>query len=135
MKHSNLKRKYDELYDKYTDHPAEKISKQLFNDDQYQLLSGQVSKVYKWSGESITEGLRARFKMSHNLYERERKKLRLPSARTLNERLQHIHFKPGLLDEVYQLIESKIPFMMNADLDCSLIFDEMAIARFTRTFR
>lgn len=124
-----MKRKHDELYDKYTDHPAEKISKQMFNDDQYELLAGHVSKVHKWSDEAIMEGLRARFKMSISSYERERKKLRLPSARTLSERLQHIHFKPGILDEVFALMESKIPYMISLDLDCSLIFDEMAIAQ------
>lgn len=107
IEHTNLKRKYNELYDKYIEHPAEKISKKMFNADQYQLLSGHVSKVYKWSDEAIKEGLRARFRMSHNLYERERSKLRLPSARTLSERLQHIHFKPGILDEVYALMKFK----------------------------
>lgn len=126
---ANLKRKYDELCEKYSEHPAEKISKKMFNDDQYQLLSGHASKIHKWSDESIAEGLKSRFKMSNSMYERERKKLKLPSSRTLSERLQHLHFKPGILDEIYTLMESKIPFMMSDDLDCSIIFDEMAIAQ------
>ncbi|XP_058816766.1 uncharacterized protein LOC131680055 [Topomyia yanbarensis] len=123
-----LKRKYDDLDHQYQQHPAEKITRKMFNEDQCKLLAGDV-RVPKWSDDSIAKGLRARLHMSRSAYEMERKKLKLPSARTLNEKIQHLHFEPGILNEEFELMSTKIPFMEKDDLDCALVFDEMAIAQ------
>lgn len=103
------------------------ILQENVNDDQIQLLTTEMSKVRKWSNESIIEGLRTKFLCGLTAYEEERKKRFLPSGRTLREKLQGIRFEPGILIEVFDMLENKIKEMQQHDLDCAIVFDEMSI--------
>lgn len=97
------------------------------NTDQAALLTKNITRVRQWSDQSIIEGLKCKFSCGSTAYEIERKKRLLPSGRTLRERLQNIHFESGILDEIFSLLSHKVPTMEDADKNCVLIFDEMAI--------
>lgn len=100
--------------------------KSVVNDDQYSLMTG-LKKIAKWSDDSVTEGFRTRFICGSTAYEVERKKRFLPSTRTLQEKLQNIHFDHGCLDEVLELLQHKVKSMSEMDKDAAIVFDEMAI--------
>jgi len=53
----------------------------------------------------------------------------LPSIRTINERLQHIKFLPGILSEVIEILPLKIQLMESGDEECMLCFDEVALEK------
>ena len=100
--------------------------KQKFNNDQCKLMTG-LKRLRKWSDDSIIEGLRTKFTCGSSAYEVERKKRFLPSTRTLQKKLQCIHFDSGCLEEIVHLLQHKVSCMSEDDKDCVIVFDEMAI--------
>lgn len=91
------------------------------------MITSGLIRIGKWSNESIMEGLRTRFACGSKAYEIERRKRRLPSSRTLCERLQSLRFDSGCLDEIFDILSLKIKQLPDDDKDCVLLFDEMAI--------
>ena len=85
-----------------------------------------LKKIAQWSDESLVEGFRTRFVCGSTAYEVERKKRFLPSTRTLQEKLQNIHFDHGFLDEVFKLLQHKVKILDEMDKDVAIVFDEMA---------
>lgn len=106
--------------------PATKIKKAI-GEDQYMLMSSGKQKIARWSNESIIEGLKTKYACGTSAYEEERKKRKLPSSRTLAEKLQPLKFDAGILHEVFDILRHKVLDLKEDDRDCVLVFDEMSI--------
>jgi len=50
-----------------------------------------------------------------------------PSVRTLQKTVKHIKFEPGILEEVFDVIQCQIPHMTHHEIHCMIVLDEMAI--------
>lgn len=124
-----LKRKIHELKNSRDGSIDVDTVQKIVGQDQFALMTAKVQRIGKWSNESILEGLRTRFSCGRTAYEEERKKRRLPSSRTLSERLQGLKFGAGCLHEVFEFMEYKVKDMNNLDMDCAIVFDEMAIQK------
>ena len=51
----------------------------------------------------------------------------LPSRRTLNRRIEHIKFEPGISDEMFHYLEKKVGPLTDTDKECSLAVGEVSI--------
>ncbi|XP_053686871.1 uncharacterized protein LOC128736413 [Sabethes cyaneus] len=98
-----------------------------FNTDQVEVLLGKTEKVHKWSDDTITEGLRTKFRRGQRGYEHERQKYPLPSQRTLQRRMEMLQFKPGVIDDIFELLKTKLASMPELDREAGIIFDEMSL--------
>lgn len=68
-----------------------------------------------------------RLKCGSSGYEEIRKRVPLPSLRTLQRRIKHIEFSPGILKEVFDLLANEIHNHKEEWKDCMLALDEMSI--------
>ena len=105
---------------------AELVNKIISTDQLVALKLGSHRGV-KWTTNSLIEGLSLKFSCGSTGYEEVRKRLPLPSARTLRRCLQNIDFEPGMLDVTFKFLENELPKMRMMDRDCVLVFDEMSI--------
>lgn len=124
-----LKRKVHELENSRDCSTDVDTIQKIVGQDQFSLMTTKVKRIGKWSNESLLEGLRTRFSCGRTAYEEERKKRRLPSSRTLSERLQGLKFEAGCLDEVFEFMEHKIKDMYELDKECAIVFDEISIQK------
>ena len=51
----------------------------------------------------------------------------MPSERTLQRRIEHIKFKPGILFEIFEILNEKVKSFAECEKDCFLYIDEMSI--------
>lgn len=65
--------------------------------------------------------------MASSGYEEIKKRIPLPSLRTLQRRSKPIEFRPGTLKEVFDLLEKEIHNHREEWKDCVLALDEMSI--------
>lgn len=98
-----------------------------FNPDQVDILLYNKKQAKKWSDETITESLKTKFVCGKQGYDHVREKYPMPTQRTLQKRMEDLHFDTGILDDVIELLRLKLNTMAPEDLDCGLIFDEMSI--------
>lgn len=106
----------------------EKIINKIFRSDQLKVLKENNSKGYKWSNETVKEALQLKFSCGSTGYQTLLdKKFPLPSIRTLQRKIEHIQFKPGILKEVFSVMSHKVEVMDPDDRDCSLLLDEATI--------
>lgn len=84
--------------------------KKIFNDDQYWFLAHNTQRgVGSWSSNTINKALRLYMAGGQKVYdELRRQNLPYPSIRTLQHRLQGLKFKPGILDDVYNMLQTKV---------------------------
>lgn len=101
--------------------------KRKLGEDQFRLMASGEAKISKWSDESLIEGFQSKFDCGSKAYEEERKKRRLPSSRTLREKLQPLRLESGTLKEIIKLLKKKVSAMNDLNKDCVIVFDEMAI--------
>ncbi|XP_064461628.1 uncharacterized protein LOC135371568 isoform X2 [Ornithodoros turicata] len=100
----------------------------VFNEDQLASLSRSSNRGSKWSEETIKKALQLHFSCGSTGYSNLLdQKLPLPSSRTLRRRVEAIKFNLGILDEMFSLLESKVPGLNVQQKCCVLMIDEMAI--------
>lgn len=116
-----LKKKDNDTY--------KKALSSIFTEDQIKCLVKKNRNVKEWSHETIKRALQLKFVCGVNGYEELiRKGMPFPSVRTLRRRLESFKFKPGISNEMLEFLKyKKSYFKLDIDLECGLIFDEMAI--------
>lgn len=101
----------------------------IFHSEQVGLLHGDFKRVQKWSHETLVDSFEMRFACGTKGYNylRSKKHYPLPSIRTQQLHLQHLHFDAGILHEVFELLQTKVECMSPTERDCGLVLDEMSI--------
>ena len=98
----------------------------IFNQDQIQFILNK--KVLKWSEATIQNGIYLKHHCGQGGYEQLISMgFPWPSVRTLNRRVEHIIVKPGIQDEIFQIMEKKVQQMDPEDRQCIVNHDECAI--------
>lgn len=101
----------------------------VFTDDQIQALFTKKRSIRNWSHKTVYRALQLKFVCGNNGYEQLiQQGYPLPSLRTLRRRLEDFKFEPGISKEMFKFLARKKPYFENeTDLECGLVFDEMAI--------
>ncbi|XP_064469958.1 uncharacterized protein LOC135384699 [Ornithodoros turicata] len=100
----------------------------MFNSDQLSAISRHSNRGSKWSESTIKKALQLHFSCGSSGYDDIlEQKLPYPSARTLRRRVEGIKFQPGVLHEVFELLQAKVPALGPQERCCLLMIDEMAI--------
>lgn len=101
----------------------------VFTDDQIQALFTKKRSIRNWSHKTVYRALQLKFVCGNNGYEQLIQQGYLfPSLRTLRRRLEDFKFEPGISKEMFEFLARKKPYFENeTDLECGLVFDEMAI--------
>lgn len=130
MRHKmkNLRRKVQTLETKIKNDKYKKALVSLFNDDQIETLMTK-KRNKNWSHETIQSALQFKFVCGRNGYDHlVEQGYPFPSLRTLRRKLQDFHFKPGIPNQMFEFLLHKKKYLeKEADLECGLVFDEMAI--------
>lgn len=104
------------------------ILKQIFNDDQIQILLGQNSRGIKWSNNTIFKALQLKFSCGSNGYNELIKHLPLPSERTLRRKKESINFEEGILEDVFDILKKQVSlFKDDREKDAAIAIDEMSL--------
>ena len=104
-----------------------KISR-LFRSDQLQALSRVNMRGVQWSSATVKKAFQLRFACGASGYKVLLKQhYPLPSERTLQRRLQNIPFEPGVLANVFDMLEVKVKEMNNCEKTCCLTLDELSL--------
>ena len=96
--------------------------KQIFNKDM--LVKLQTNTCKKWSIPTIRKCLQLKYACKNKGYEYLRKKIPfpcIPSIRTLQKRVENINFRPGLMKDVFNIMEAKICEMAENERLCTLL--------------
>lgn len=81
----------------------------IFNSDQLDFLETDKRRGTMWSDDTITRGLKLYMACGTEGYkELLNQKLPYPSIRTLQHRLRNLKFKPGILDDVLQILKLRV---------------------------
>lgn len=99
--------------------------KSKLNDDQIDMLLG--NHVKNWSDESVQKGLAFRYRMGQTLYNDVTKIAFLPSTDTLNRRIRHVEFNPGVCSNFCEYMGVKSEGYSKIERHGALIMDECAI--------
>jgi hypothetical protein len=100
----------------------------LLNDDQKCSLSRQTMRGIKWSDATMMKAYKLRLACGTIGYDVLREIGQpLPTHRTLQRRIEHLKFYPGLLNEVLAAMEPKVVLMAAEEKHCAILIDEMAI--------
>ncbi|XP_040072343.1 uncharacterized protein LOC120844568 [Ixodes scapularis] len=92
------------------------------------VATGGRNRGSKWSNATVKSSLQIRFACGSTGYDLLLDKgFPLPSARTLRRRLEGIRFEPGVLEEVFKLLETKVAHLKPQERKCVLLLDEMAL--------
>lgn len=104
-------------------------SKNIFNDDQIQVLAGRKSCSCKWSNSTIMKALRLKFSCGSNGYnELLKQQIPLPSERTLRRKKEGADFQEGILDEVFDILQKQVSrFKDDREKDAAIALDEMSL--------
>lgn len=103
--------------------------KGILNNDQVKALSLQSVRGHKWSTNTIKKALRLKLACGSSGYqELIYQGIPLPSQRTLRRRLQDIDFKPGVCEQIFDMIKQHVSQLTDdREKDCMLAIDEMSI--------
>lgn len=101
----------------------------IFNGDQIAALCTKTQRGKIWSNETVQRALQLKLVCGSNGYEEVlRQGMPFPSLRTLRRRLEDFKFEPGISEKMFDFLTyKKSYFNKNTDIECGLIFDEMAI--------
>lgn len=105
------------------------IPKNVFNDDQIDMLERNLKKCSRWSNETIDKALRIKFSCGDIGYQELLKQnIPLPSMRTLSRKIEELNFDSGIQNDIFKLLEIKFSFVTNEhQRECVLVFDEINI--------
>ena len=96
--------------------------------DQFAALQRRSTRGLKWSSATIKDGLQFKMKWGTKGYSDFVKKVPIyPSARKLQQAVEHLPFESGFLHEVYESFKGDVADMKPQDLECFLVGDELAI--------
>lgn len=85
----------------------------IFNLDQLEFLETDKRRGTMWSDDTITRGLKLYMACGTEGYkELLNQKLPYPSIRTLQHRLRNLKFKPGILDDVLQILKLRVSIFL-----------------------
>lgn len=100
----------------------------IFNEDQIQILITK-KRSRNWSHKTIQRALQFKFVCGRSGYDHLiQQGYPFPSLRTLRRKLEDFKFQPGISNKMFEFLSHKKHyFEKEADLECGLIFDEMAI--------
>ncbi|XP_049524035.1 uncharacterized protein LOC125945789 [Dermacentor silvarum] len=102
----------------------------FLNEDQKSALHKRSRKGCVWSAETVKKALQLKFACGSTGYDVLLEQGNpLPSRRTLCRRLQHLSFQPGVLKEIFDIMETKVAAMTDIEKDCVLFMDEMEIRK------
>jgi len=127
----NLKQKYRKVLNdiqklKQGKANSENSISQFLTKDQIKFMG--VKKMQKWHNKTIKKALQLKFSCGQTGYNTLLKQnYPLPSIRTLNRKIEHIKFEPGILSEIFHYLQSKVSLMQEHEKLCALTFDEMSI--------
>lgn len=80
-----------------------------FNEDQLKYLEVGTHRGFMWSDETIEKGMQLYCSCGTKGYEAIRSQnLPYPSIRTIQERLQGLKFRPGIVDDVFNILKQKV---------------------------
>lgn len=102
--------------------------KKVFSKDQMRALAKKKNNGCPWSAETIKKALRLHFacgSTGYNLLISQGHPL--PAERTLRERTQGVKFEPGVLHEVFEMMECKVAAFKEHERKCVLMIDEMQL--------
>ncbi|KMQ85122.1 transposable element p transposase, partial [Lasius niger] len=123
----NLKKKLHRTQKRYKN-LCFHTSKRFENDQLDALSKGGHLRGLKWSDKTVLKALRIHFASSTVGYELiSSTQMPLPCVRVLQNRMQHLKFSPGILQEIFQVLPAKINNMASLHKHCMLSFDEMSI--------
>ncbi|KYN21650.1 hypothetical protein ALC57_05973 [Trachymyrmex cornetzi] len=95
------------------------IIRQLFNEDQIELLTKKYKKVIKWCDATLVKAYHLKFTCGVSGRE----------WKTLNRKLEKSKFRSGILYKMYELLRIKVSQFNNSkDKDCVIILDEISIS-------
>ncbi len=124
----DLKKQLNEEKQKTTKCPCNKI----FGSDQLHFLEkGNIlGKGYFWSEKAIKTGLKLKFSCGTSGYEDILSEgFPLPAISTLQRKMEHLRFDPGVLTEVFDMLQLKVNRMGEEERWCSLTMDEVSIKK------
>jgi hypothetical protein len=101
----------------------EKKLEKLFAPDQSRALTRTSMRGVPWSAETVKKGLQLRFacgSAGYNLLLRQG--FPLPNERTLQRRIQHIEFEPGVLHSVLKYMELKVLIEFHVSTICYALY-------------
>ena len=104
----------------------EESFKGLFNTEQLEILKGKSSMGVTWSTATIKTALKLRFgcgTTGYNLLLSQG--YPLPTIRTLQKRTAKISFEPGIAEDIFFLLKTKVATMDELDKECVILMDEM----------
>lgn len=124
LKNTIRRLKIKDSSDKY-----KKALQSILTEDQIKALLTKKKNVRMWSQETLNRAMQLRFACGSKGYEEViHLGIPFPSLRTLRRKLECLKFEPGVLDDMMQFLSfKKSSFENDTDLECGLVFDEMAI--------
>ncbi|XP_029673103.1 uncharacterized protein LOC115241476 isoform X2 [Formica exsecta] len=101
----------------------------IFTEDQIQALFTEKRSIRNWSHKTVHRALQLKFVCGNNGYEELiQHGYPFPSLKTLRRKLEDFKFEPGISNKMFEFLIHKKPYLeKEADLECGLVFDEMAI--------
>lgn len=118
-----LKNKNNDNNDKY-----QEAINSIFNEEQVNSLI-KKKRVRNWSNKTIQRALKLKFTCGVNGYQELLDQgIPLPSIRTLSRKLEDLKFLPGISNDMLEFLKyKKSSFNNGTDIECGIVFDEMAI--------
>ncbi|KAJ3640446.1 hypothetical protein Zmor_003741 [Zophobas morio] len=97
------------LYEKKLQQKSKTNLEKIFTEDQLHFLETNQCRGSTWSDETITKALKLYMACGVKGYEEiRRQKLPYPSPRTLQHRIRNLKFRPGILEDVFNLLQIKV---------------------------
>lgn len=101
----------------------------ILNTDQIKALNLRSVRGHEWSNNTIKKALRLRLSCGNSGYqELISQGIPLSSGRTLRRRLQDFDFKPGISDQIFDILKQRVSQSTDdREKDCMLAVDEMSL--------
>lgn len=100
MERNILKRKLQKRYVRFNE---------IFNEDQKDFITRKTQRGTSWSADTITKALKFYAACGQKGYEEVRQQhLPYPSIRTLQSRIQGLKFKPGIFEDIFNMLKIKV---------------------------
>lgn len=98
-----------------------------FNKDQKKAIYRKNFQGVQWEPKTLKKALILKLKCGSSGYKEVKKHIPLPSIRTLQRKLHQIEFRPGILEDTFNLLADEIKCNAEEWKDCVLALDEMSI--------
>lgn len=100
----------------------------IFTENQIQALFTKKKSIWNWSDKTIQRALQLKFICGNGYEGLIQQGYPFPSLRTLRRKLENFKFEPGISNQMFKFLAHKKSFFeKETDLECGLVFDEMAI--------